>query len=52
MSRIGSNIHKNLIKPFYDSIPKERLIFSLNIIDKIILKIYDNDVFKLREEIL
>ena len=51
--------HKNLIKYFYDSFPKERLIISLNKIDKIILKINDkgkeeinNDIFKIREEII
>ena len=54
-----NKLYKYLIKYFYDSIPKERLIISLNIIDKIILKIYDNDeeeinndIYKLREEIL
>ena len=54
-----NKLHKYLIKDFYDSIPKERLIIFLNIIDKIILKVYDNDkeetnndIFKLREEIL
>ena len=54
-----NKLHKYLIKYFYDSIPKQRLIISLNIIDKIILKIYDNDkeeincdIYKLREEIL
>ena len=54
-----NKLHKYLIKCFYDSIPKERLIISLNLIDKILIKIYDNDkeeinndIFKLREEIL
>ena len=42
---------------FYDTIPQERLLISLNIFDNIILKIYDNkevnnDIFNLREEIL
>ena len=48
-----------LIKYFYDSIPKEGLVISLNIIDDIILKIYDNEkekiddyIYKLREQIL
>ena len=54
-----NKLHKYLIKYFYDNIPKERLIISLNMIDEIILKINDNDkkeinndIFKLREEIL
>ena len=54
-----NKLHKYLIKNFYDNIPEERLIISLNLIDKIILKIYDNDkeeinndIFELREEIL
>ena len=54
-----NKLHKDLIKYFYDSIPEERLVISLNIIDDIILKIYDNDkekindyIFKLREQIL
>ena len=54
-----NKLHKNIIKYFYDNIPKERLLISLNIIDKIILKIYDNDkeeiiidIFNLGEEIL
>ena len=54
-----NKLHKYLIKYFFDSIPKERLIISLNLIDKIVIKIYDNDkeeinidIFKLREEIL
>ena len=54
-----NKLHKDLIKYFYDRIPKERLVISLNIIDDIILKIYDNDkekindyIYKLREQIL
>ena len=54
-----NKLHKYLIKYFYDSIPKERLIISLNIIDDIILKIYDNDkekfidyIHKLKKQIL
>ena len=52
-----STLRKYLIDYFYDTIPQERLIMSLHIIDNIILKIYDNkevnnDIFKLREEIL
>ena len=54
-----NSLRKYLIDYFYDKIPQERLIISLNIIDKIILKIYDNDkeeinsdIYKLREEIL
>ena len=58
ISEINS-LRKYLIDYFYDIIPQEKLIISLNIIDKIILKIYDNDkeeinsdIYKLREEIL
>ena len=58
MSELNS-LRKHLIDYFYDTIPQERLIISLNIIDKIILKLYDNDtqensneVFKLRKQIL
>ena len=52
-----NTLRKYLIDYFYDTIPQERLLISLNIIDNIILKIYDNkevntDIFKLREEIL
>ena len=52
-----NKLHKYLIDYFYDKIPQERLLISLNIIDNIILKIYDNkevnnDIFKLREELL
>ena len=52
-----NKLYKYIIKYFYDNIPKERLIIPLNIIDNISLKIYDNkevnnDIFKLREEIL
>ena len=50
---------KYLVDYFYDTIPQERLLISLNIIDNIILKIYDddtqeinNEIFKLREQIL
>ena len=53
-----NSLKKNLIDYFYDTIPQERLLISLNIIDNIILKIYDNDtqeinseIFKLREPI-
>ena len=31
-----NKLHKYLIKYFYDSIPREKLIISLNIIDDII----------------
>ena len=60
-SNIGelNSLRKYLIDYFYDIIPQERLIISLNVIDKIILKIYDNDkeeinsdIYELREEIL
>ena len=58
MSELNS-LRKYLIDYFYDTIPQERLIISLNIIDNIILKIYDddsqeinNEFFKLREQIL
>ena len=49
------SLRKYLIDYFYDTIPQERLLISLHIIDNIILKIYDNkevnnDIFKLREE--
>ena len=54
-----NSLRKYLIDYFYDIIPQERLLISLNIIDNIILKIYDNDtqeinneIFKLREQIL
>ena len=54
-----NSLRKNLIDYFYDTIPQERLLISLNKIDNIILKIYDNDtqeinneIFKLREQIL
>ena len=54
-----NSLRKYLIDYFYDTIPQERLIISLNIIDIIILKIYNNDtqeinidMFKLREQIL
>ena len=51
-----NSLRKNLIEYFYDTIPQERLLISLKMIDNIILKIYDNkevnnDIFKLREEI-
>ena len=50
-------VRKYIIDYFYDTIPQERLLTSLNIIGNIILKIYDNkevnnDIFKLRKEIL
>ena len=58
MSELNS-LRKYLIDYFYDTIPQERLLISLKIIDIIILKIYDNDtqdinkdIFKLREQIL
>ena len=54
-----NSLRKHLIDYFYDTIPEERLLISLNIIDNIILKIYDddtqeinNEIFKLREQIL
>ena len=54
-----NKLHKYLIQYFYDSIPRERLNISLNIIDDIILKIYNNDkekfidyIHKLKEQIL
>ena len=52
-----NTLRKYLIDYFYDTIPQERLLISLHIIDNIILKIYDNKevnnvIFKLREEIL
>ena len=52
-----NTLRKYLIEYFYDTIPQERLLISLHIIDNIILKIYgnkevNNDIFKLREEIL
>ena len=54
-----NKLHKYIIKFFYDNIPKERLLISLNKIAKFILKINDNDKeeinndnFKLREGIL
>ena len=54
-----NSLRKYLIDYFYDTIPQERLLISLNIIHNNILKIYDNDtqeinneVFKLREQIL
>ena len=54
-----NKLHKYLIKFFYDSIPRERLIISLNTIDDIILKIYNNDkekfidyIHKLKQQIL
>ena len=54
-----NSLRKCLIDFFYDIIPQERLLISLNIIDNIILKIYDDDsqeikieIFKLREQIL
>ena len=54
-----NHIREGLIKYFYNDIPGERLIISLNIIDDIILKIYNNEsndiiknINKLREQIL
>ena len=52
-----NTLRKYLIDYFYDTIPQERLLISLHIIDNIILKIYDNkeinnDIFKLGEEFL
>ena len=54
-----NSLRKYLIDYFYETIPQERLLISLNIIDNIILKIYDddsqeiiNEIFKLREQIL
>ena len=52
-----NTLRKYLIDFFYDTIPQERLLISLHLTDNIILKIYDNkevnnDIFKLREEIL
>ena len=52
-----NTLRKYLIDYFYDTIPQERLLISLHMLDNIILKIYDNkevnnDIFKLREEIL
>ena len=52
-----NSLRKYLIDYFCDTIPQERLLISLNKIDNIILKIYDNkevnnDIFKLGEEIL
>ena len=51
-----NTLRKYLVDYFQDTIPQERILISLHIIDKIILKIYDNkevnnDIFKLREEI-
>ena len=58
MSELNS-LRKYLIDYFYDIIPQERLLISLNIIDNNFLKIYNNDkeeinndIFKLREQIL
>ena len=58
MSELNS-LRKYLIDYFYDTIPQERLLISLNIFDNIVLKIYDddtqeinNEIFKLREQIL
>ena len=58
MSELNS-LRKYLIDSFYDTIPEERLLISLNLIDNIILKIYEddtqeykNDIFKAREQIL
>ena len=52
-------IRKELIKYFYNVVPGERLINSLDIIDNIILKICNNEsndiiqnINKLREQIL
>ena len=54
-----NKLHKYLIKDFYDTIPHERLLISLSIVDNIILKIYNNenndiieDIDKLREQII
>ena len=52
-----NTLRKYLNDYFSDKIPQERLLISLHIIDNIILKKYDNkgvnnDLFKLREEIL
>ena len=54
-----NTLRKYLIDYFYDTIPQERLLISLNIIDNIISKIYDddlqeinNEIFKLGEQIL
>ena len=35
-----NTLRNNLVDYFYDTIPQERLLFSLNIIDNIILKKY------------
>ena len=54
-----NRLRKYLIKYFYDSIPGERIIISLSIIDDIILKIYNNEpngiiknIERLREQII
>ena len=54
-----NKLRKYNIEYIYDTIPQERLLISLHIIDNIILKIYDNDtkeinqyIDKLREQVL
>ena len=53
-----NTLRKYLIDYFYDTIPQEILLISLNIINNIILKKKDNDtqeinneIFKLRQQI-
>ena len=46
-----NSLRKYLIDYFYDTIPQERLFISLNMIDNIILKIYDNDTQEINNEI-
>ena len=50
MSELYS-LRKYLIDYFYDTIPQERLLISLNIIDNIILKIYDDDSQEINNEV-
>ena len=45
-----NSLRKYLIEYFYDTIPQERLLISLNIIDNIILKIYDDNSQEINNE--
>ena len=44
------SLTKYLIEYFYDTIPQERLLISLNIIDNIILKKFDDDSQEINNE--
>ena len=39
-----NKIRKNIINRFYESIPTSRILFTLSIIDEMILKIFNNEI--------